>query len=79
MSDCSSSGSDEDLDPELELLDELGETLSKVNTRVTLLWNNTLSHRFFSRGTVFGLGFVEINVSELLSFAYIYLKRHNLL
>lgn len=29
MSDCSSSGSDEDLDPELELLDELGETLSK--------------------------------------------------
>lgn len=29
MLDCSSSGSDEDLDPELELLDELGETLSK--------------------------------------------------
>uniref|UniRef100_A0A671KRX9 Ceramide transfer protein n=1 Tax=Sinocyclocheilus anshuiensis TaxID=1608454 RepID=A0A671KRX9_9TELE len=29
MSDCSSSGSDEDLDPELELLDELGGTLSK--------------------------------------------------
>ncbi|XP_016428767.1 collagen type IV alpha-3-binding protein-like [Sinocyclocheilus rhinocerous] len=29
MSDCSSSGSDEDLDPEIELLDELGGTLSK--------------------------------------------------
>ncbi|XP_043094716.1 ceramide transfer protein isoform X1 [Puntigrus tetrazona] len=29
MSDCSSSGSDEDLDPELELLDELGGKLSK--------------------------------------------------
>ncbi|XP_058631030.1 ceramide transfer protein isoform X4 [Onychostoma macrolepis] len=29
MSDCCSSGSDEDLDPELELLDELGGTLSK--------------------------------------------------
>ncbi|XP_056094113.1 ceramide transfer protein isoform X2 [Rhinichthys klamathensis goyatoka] len=29
MSDCSSSGSDEDLDPESELLDELGGTLSK--------------------------------------------------
>ncbi|XP_016130824.1 collagen type IV alpha-3-binding protein isoform X3 [Sinocyclocheilus grahami] len=29
MSDCSSSASDEDLDPELELLDELGGTLSK--------------------------------------------------
>lgn len=31
MSDCSSSGTDEDLDPELELLDELGGKLSKVN------------------------------------------------
>ncbi|XP_059403678.1 ceramide transfer protein-like isoform X4 [Carassius carassius] len=29
MSDCSSSGSDEDLDPEIELLDELGGKLSK--------------------------------------------------
>ncbi|KAK7173572.1 hypothetical protein R3I93_003403 [Phoxinus phoxinus] len=29
MSDCSSSGSDEDLDPESELVDELGGTLSK--------------------------------------------------
>ncbi|KAI2664421.1 Ceramide transfer protein [Labeo rohita] len=29
MSDCSSSGTDEDLDPELELLDELGGKLSK--------------------------------------------------
>ncbi|XP_073696096.1 ceramide transfer protein [Garra rufa] len=29
MSDCSSSGSEEDLDPELEQLDELGGTLSK--------------------------------------------------
>uniref|UniRef100_A0A672MJF9 Ceramide transfer protein n=1 Tax=Sinocyclocheilus grahami TaxID=75366 RepID=A0A672MJF9_SINGR len=29
MSDCSSSGSDEELDPEIELLDELGGTLTK--------------------------------------------------
>ncbi|XP_026066919.1 ceramide transfer protein isoform X2 [Carassius auratus] len=51
MSDFSSSGSDEDLDPELEILDELGGTLSKWTNyihgwqdRWIVLKGNTLSY-----------------------------------
>ncbi|XP_051525495.1 ceramide transfer protein isoform X2 [Myxocyprinus asiaticus] len=51
MSDCSSSGSDEDLDPESELLDELGGTLSKWTNyihgwqdRLVVLKGNILSY-----------------------------------